>query len=157
MKLPANALDPCDFALAAARLGWRVFPLVPNRKTPLVKDWEHVATTDPAQLNLWFSQWPDANYGVACGPSGVIVVDLDVKNDIDGIRNWAELTAGMDLPAALRVDTASGGQHLYWRGSGVRNSAGQVAPGVDVRGEGGFVVGPGSVVDGSRYTVVVAS
>ena len=80
---------------------------------------------------------------VACGPSGLTVVDLDVKGD--GEANWA--AAGGAAHAAFEVRTWSGGRHLYFRSAGARNTSGRPG-GVDVRGIGGGVFGPGSVVLG---------
>jgi hypothetical protein len=88
---------------------------------------------------------PDGRgHGLATGErSGVIVVDLDVKDGKDGIAEWARLGGG---PETFTVATGGGGLQLYfrWPGFRVRNSQSEVAPGLDIRGDGGFVVMPGS-------------
>ena len=71
-------------ALAYAGLGWAVHPLRPRDKRPLLRDWPHKATTDGRVIQDWWVRWPEANIGVACGPSGLFVIDLDVKGDANG-------------------------------------------------------------------------
>jgi Bifunctional DNA primase/polymerase, N-terminal len=133
--------------LTYAAMGLYVFPCaVKGRdKTPLVK-WGDASTTDPGIIRGWWDRWPDACIGVDCGKSGLIVVDLDVKDGIDGPGNWKNLVDGHDVPATFYVRTPSKGWHLWFRDPGgkYRLSAGKVAPAVDVRAGGGFVVAPGS-------------
>src|SRR3981081_55957 len=72
-----------DWALYIAAMGWHVFPLAPGTKRqPAVKDWENRATTDPDRIRrCWTAdRW---NIGVATGPSGLVVVDLDIPKDGD--------------------------------------------------------------------------
>jgi hypothetical protein len=95
--------------------------------------------------------------GIATGArSGVFVLDIDTKN-VDG---FAELAKLGDLPDTYAVQTPTGGAHLYFRHPGfpVRNSAPKsnpIAPGLDIRGDGGYVVAPGSPhANGGRYEVV---
>ena len=82
--------------------------------------------------------------GVDCGKSGLVVVDLDVKNGVDGVAGWKQLNDGRPRRPYYAA-TPSGGWHLYYRDPAgrYRNCASQVAPGVDVRGVGGYVVAPG--------------
>jgi hypothetical protein len=133
--------------LTYAAMGLYVFPCaVKGRdKTPLVK-WGDASTTDPGIIRGWWDRWPDACIGIDCGKSGLIVVDLDVKDGIDGPGNWKKLVDGHDVPATFYVRTPSKGWHLWFRDPGgkYRLSAGKVAPAVDVRAGGGFVVAPGS-------------
>ena len=163
--------DGVTAALALAERGFAVFPLRPGTKTPAVRrDWEGQATTDAARLREIVR--PAANVGVACGPSRLLVLDLDVAKDIahpggepaddDGgtPRHGAEalraLAAGRELPATLTVATPTGGRHLYYRaphGFRLRNTVGRLGPLIDTRAEGGYVVGPGSIVDGRCYRV----
>lgn len=95
---------------------------------------------------------PGHGVGLATGRrSGVFVVDLDVKGAKDGI---AALEALGDVPPTLAARTGSGGLHLYfqWPGHEVRNSAGKLGPGIDIRGDGGYVVQPPSAhVSGRQY------
>jgi hypothetical protein len=119
----------------------------------------HDATTDPVRIRALFGVAPWATgYGVACGrgPHHLIGLDLDVKHGADGVsalRALAE-THRFALPATVTVLTPSGGRHLWLSAPGpVPNSAGRLAPGIDVRGEGGYVVGPGSRTVAGRYAL----
>ncbi|VXC03764.1 hypothetical protein ARTHRO9AX_210080 [Arthrobacter sp. 9AX] len=143
-------------ALAAAQAGYPVFPVRLWRdeegrlqKTPLVK-WTQESTTDQEHL---LRIWPFKSnaYGIDTGKAGLALVDLDTHSGQDGPGEWAKLLP--DAPKTLVVNTASGGQHVYFRDpSGeIRNSASVLADGVDVRGNGGFVVGPGSEFEGLTY------
>jgi hypothetical protein len=117
----------------------------------------HDATTDPARIRALFAVAPWATgYGVACGrgPHHLIGVDLDVKHGTDGVGALRALAAahGFTVPATVTVATPSGGRHLWLTAPGpVPNSAGRLAPGIDIRGEGGYVVGPGSRTLAGRY------
>jgi hypothetical protein len=126
-------------------------PLTPNG----VKD----ATDDPVQLAAWREQYPFAHWAVATGArSGVIVIDLDRKPGKDGIALLAAMAkARGGLPRTRMVRTGSGGLHLYFKhpGGHVPNSAGKLGPGIDVRGDGGYVVAPGSGhISGGRYKLL---
>lgn len=152
-----------EHALAAAARGWQVFPLKPNEKTPLINHWDEHVTTDEQQIQEWWAKWPDANYGVATGPSELVVIDIDVPKSSGYIEGpygidawcWLVFNAGLKKePRTLEIDTPSGGQHIYWlanKAIEVRNSAGKLAPGVDVRADGGYVVGPGSRTEQGTY------
>jgi len=114
-------------------------------KHPMVR-WRHYEGNEKG---------PSGGYGIPTGSTnGFFVLDLDVKEDRNGIQALLELAAGKPLPDTAAVLTPSGGVHLYWRlppGAWVPNRRGLV-PGVDVRGEGGYVVGPGSPhKNGSTY------
>lgn len=140
-----------DDALELASRGWSLHPCLPGDKRPATK-WRDTATNDPATVSAWWSdEWKTANIGVATGaPSGIIVVDID---DLDSIQTLREKG---DLPSTLTARTPRGGLHLYYRRGQleVPNSAGALAPGVDVRGDGGYVLSPGSSLPNGRYTWV---
>jgi hypothetical protein len=97
---------------------------------------------------------------VNCAASGLLVVDCDVKGAVDGLTAWLALGARHGPPVDTRVvSTGGGGEHWYFTtepGCAIGNSAGRLAPGIDVRGRGGYVVAPPSVVAGSSYDVVTA-
>ena len=149
-----------DAALDLADRGYAVFPChSPARneagcscddptctspaKHPRVR-WREAATDDEDQIREWWAEWPDANIGLATGEvSNLWVLDLDQKEY--GPENFERFRAGRDLEAAV-VKTGGGGAHLYFaweERADVRNRAG-ILRGVDVRGEGGYVVAPGS-------------
>lgn len=134
------------FAREYAQKGWQAFPLKPRDKIPFVK-WTEVATCDVAMLNGWFDNYPDANIGIACGQrSGIIVLDVDA-----GHGGYDSLTKLIDkygaLPQTTVSKTGSGGEHIFFKHPGIeiRNSTGKLGPGLDIRGDGGYVVAPPSI------------
>jgi hypothetical protein len=112
----------------------------------------HDATADPKRLDELFDAAPYATgYGIACGRGNepLLGVDLDRKNGVDGVASLAALAEqhGFSVPETAVIATPSGGLHLWFTGPAgapVRNSAGKLGPGIDVRGYGGYLVGPGS-------------
>lgn len=147
-ELRADDNPTLTWALRYAELGLSVFPVRARTKTPVIKDWQNRATTEPAQIREMWTRHPKAGIGIATGSaSGLVVIDLDTKNGQDGPGNWQRYLAerGIELPPTVTVRTRSGGRHLYYAvpdGADFRNSAGTVAEGVDVRGTGGYVVAP---------------
>lgn len=138
-----------SFALSYAEHGLRVFPLQPRNKIPL-KDfsWNVLATTDAETIKGWWQKWPDANIGIATGKgSGIVVLDVDVTKANGEDTLSAMLVRNGDLPKTINVKTGTGGRHYYFKYPEIeiRNSAGMLGPGLDVRGEGGFVVAPPSI------------
>lgn len=116
-------------------------------KQPHIKGWQEKATTDPAQLRRWWRKWPDAMPAIPTGTrSGIAVLDLDRKNGKDGFQTLRELGHDPDALSPHIITTPSGGQHLYFRHmEGLKQSAGQIGPGVDVRAEGSLVIAPGAI------------
>jgi len=146
-----------EHALAYARMGWAVFPLAPGTKIPIAgsggfKD----ATSDINAVTAWWTVTPDANIGIATGKaSGFWVIDVDMKKGKDGAASLKAFAAQHSgIPAATRrVLTPSGGFHLYIAyddRTPVRNRA-DVLVGVDIRGDGGYVVAPPSVTEIGAY------
>jgi hypothetical protein len=144
-------------ALAAADLGWHVFPCAPGSKRPALKDnWQDLATTDPDRIRAWWAR-QDYNIGIACGPSGLVVIDLDLgSGPVSGAVRLELLCRahGQRYPGGTyTVDTPSGGCHLYFTAPAapVRNSAGRAGPLIDIRADGGYVVGAGSRIGERGY------
>jgi len=144
-----------EIALGYAKTGWPVFPCHPKNKRPLIQNWPEIASTDPAIIEHWWGKYPDAMIGVPTGPrSGIFVVDVDrdLSKNLDG---EAALAALGPIPDTATVETPRGGKHYYFLydvDSPVRNSAGSIARGVDVRGDGGYVIAAGSVnAEGREY------
>jgi hypothetical protein len=144
-------------ALAAAGRGWPVFPVFPGSKRPAIGSWQHHATTDPAALSVWWRHVP-YNVGIACGPAGLLVVDLDRPHGT-ALELAAVLALLQDDPT-YTVETPRG-EHRYYiadESTPLRSTAGQLAAGVDTRGAGGFVLAAGSTrrLDGRlrRYRVI---
>jgi hypothetical protein len=203
---PIPVSDVLPVVLGYAARGWHVIPLVPGGKRPAFPDhpetrcagtdprcraagrhvtWAERATTDPGRITrAWSNLTPHGPFGVgiACGPSGLVVVDLDTaKPDLTADQR-ARLTArladhrlpanatgadvltrlmrsgGHTLPATYTVVTPSGGRHLYFTappGVVLGNTAKSVGPLVDTRARGGQVVAPPTTVDGRPYRVLV--
>ncbi|MFG2194965.1 bifunctional DNA primase/polymerase [Streptomyces sp. NPDC048639] len=162
-----------EAALEAAARGWHVFPLIPGDKRPAVRDWQTRATTDPDRITRCWTYAP-YNIGIATGPSGLVVVDLDTPKNTDDTppAEWAadSVTSGEDVLAVLcerhsqpyphetnTVRTGRGGVHLYFNapeGGELRNTAAKLGWKVDSRAHGGYVVAAGSIVTGRPYTPV---
>jgi len=165
-------------ALSAAERGLAVIPLsrtkLPALRSPHHDDPEsqpchgecgrlghgvYDASTDPARIRELFAAAPWATgYGIACGlpPHHLIGVDLDTKTGTDSSAALRELALRhlFTIPDTVVVLTPSGGRHLWLSGPPdvvVPNSAGRLAPGIDIRGAGGYLVGPGSRTDHGVY------
>jgi KaiC/GvpD/RAD55 family RecA-like ATPase len=140
-------MNPREIAKRYALRGWHVFPCRPD-KQPLTTHGFKDAVGDPAAVDVLWDQYPAAEViGIATGASGLIVVDIDVKGE-DGMAGWRDLVAeyGAKLEDTTMVRTPSGGLHVYYRanGDGIANSASKLAPGIDVRADGGYVIAAGS-------------
>lgn len=171
--------------------GFSVFPLKVGEKTPATpghkaadcngrdpwcrnghQGWEPRATTDPGRIQRGWATIP-YNVGVACGPSRLVVIDLDIPkpdkpipdewklpgiNDGKDIFVWICEAAGMDFPFdTYIVQTPTGGWHLYFQapeGSDYHNTTDGIAPMIDTRANGGYVVGAGSVTAAGAYEVL---
>ncbi|MFF3243231.1 bifunctional DNA primase/polymerase [Streptomyces sp. NPDC002870] len=165
-------------ALSAAERGLPVIPLSPTKlpalRSPHRGDPEpvlcrgecglpghgvHDATTDPAGIRALFAAAPWATgYGIACGrpPHHLIGIDLDTKSSTDSVAalQHVALRHLFTIPETVTVLTPSGGRHLWLTGPPdvvVPNSASRLAAGIDVRGAGGYLVGPGSVSAHGAY------
>ena len=142
-------------ALELADKGFYVFPCVRYEKRPAVTDWESKATTDKEQITKWFSHTTGRNIGVACGPSNLVVLDIDVKNDKMGLDRIDELQEEFgDLPNTASAATPSGGLHYYFRAlehTQARSTVSLIAEGIDTRAGGGYVVAPGSETAEGEY------
>ena len=164
----------CRLAYAAA--GWAVLPVAGRReggcgcrhrdcenpaKHPLTRHGVHDATADPVLIREWWRRSPSANVGIAMGAaSGLVVVDVDLpRGGRESLRVLQQ--SGRQLPPTLTVRTGGGGLHLFYlppRGRRVPNAVArllgvdQPLPGIDLRGDGGYVVAPPSVhASGGRY------
>ncbi|MFF5297256.1 bifunctional DNA primase/polymerase [Paractinoplanes globisporus] len=156
-------------ALSAAVRGWHVFPLRPGDKRPAIDRWEARATIDPDRIRRCWTAGP-YGIGLACGPSGLIVLDFDTRKTgqaapagAEGyLHGWGVFTdlcrdLGHPIPYdTYAVTTGRGGLHLYFRhpdGIELRNTAGLLGWLIDTRAHGGYVVAAGSIVAGRPYTV----
>lgn len=126
-------LTVLEAALAYAKQGRRVHPCRPDNKKPITA-WGSQASTLAYVINIWWSRWPDALIGLCTG-DGLVVVDVDP-------RHGGEFDPDMAL---TRTATTPGGgwHHYYSTTEPIPNAVGLI-PGVDVRGERGYVIAPGS-------------
>jgi putative DNA primase/helicase len=123
-------------------------------KHPRTKNGVHDASTDEAKIRHWWETWEDTNIGVATGKeAGFFALDVDPRKG--GAEALASLEAKHDnLPETLTADTGGGGVHLLFKYPDlpVKNSAGELGPGLDIKGEGGaIVVAPSLHAGGKRY------
>lgn len=143
----------CAAALYYARRGWSVFPLAAGTKVPIAGSRGLLdATTDAERIRGWWRTNPDANVGINCGASGLIVVDVDPRHG--GDATWHELSRRHGDEESLTCITPSGGQHYYFQAGDHRVASGTnvLGPGVDVRAQGGYVVAPPSRLEhGGTY------
>jgi hypothetical protein len=161
-----------EFGIAAleyAKLGWSVFPCCPIRnsctgcgwadckspgKHPLISGGFKNATRDLEQINEWWTRWPDANIGIATGTaSGFFALDLDGE---PAFRELEKLQAQFGkLPKTMTVKTCKGVHQYYCsvKDTTIRSRGRIDNLPIDVRGEGGYVVGPPSNhKSGSQYS-----
>lgn len=134
-----------EAALQYPKNGWAVFPCN-MEKRPITKNGFYDATCDPEVISDWWTCNPDALIGCPTGEKiGLWVLDVDLP---DGPETLASLEAeNGPLPATKEQRTGSGGSQLFFKwidGREVRNSASKLGPGLDVRGEGGYVILPPS-------------
>ena len=145
------------FEEAAVRLamgGYHVFPIKAREKKPLTANGWHDATDNERQILHWWERWPTANIGVACGPTGIAVVDVDSKHGADPREVIAELvldgfpvvwTGEAPEPDERHPDSLPGvrGAHVYLRGGAPTGH--MTLNGVEVRAAGAYVIAPPSV------------
>ncbi|GAB2446850.1 hypothetical protein GCM10027062_30400 [Nocardioides hungaricus] len=169
LRLLHNIANAPDLVTAAGHLGAGgipVLPCVPGGKRPLTRHGFQDASTDPAVIDSWWMQHPDANIGVPTGViGGIDVVDVDVHHDGSGYAAFERARrAGFVEGWAWLVRTPSGGLHAYFQRSSDRVQRSWQVPGkhIDFRGDGGYIIVPPSRVTGddrvrrSYRSIVVA-
>ena len=143
-----------DAALSYAHLGLAVFPLVEGAKNPATAKGFKNASTDEKTVRTWWTRNPNYNIGIACG-NGTMVIDLDVDEakDEDGtatLRKWEDDNG--KLPETATAVTGRGGLHMLYRIDGEVRCSANPKLGVDVRGDGGYIVAPPSIhPNGTQY------
>jgi len=148
--LAAEAKNMKEWALHYAEMGLAVFPLVCRDKVPAVVGGCKVATTERTTIERWWDKNPQYNIGIATGnkSSGLVVIDLDVDKNkgIDGydvLRDWQNKHG--KLPETWQSITGRGGYHYFYKDAIVHSNRVGLYEGVDIRGEGGYIVAPPSV------------
>lgn len=144
-----------EYALYYAKMGLAVFPLVPRGKKPATVNGCKAATMDPVQIAAWWDSTPDFNIGIATGSvsGGLVVIDLDRDEDkgIDGyevLKNWQRENG--ELPETSMSITGRGGYHYFYKDAAQWKNKVGLYEGVDIRGEGGYVVAPPSIHPNGR-------
>lgn len=126
--------------------GWHVFPV--TSKIPTTPHGFKDAVNDPTQIEALFKRYPGDGIALATGKvSGVFVLDVDIKNDAGGDDTLRELeNKNGELPETVQSKTASGGAHYFFKypEDGIGSNASIVGKGLDIRGDGGYVVIPPS-------------
>ena len=134
--------------------GWSVIPVQQGGKRPLV-NWEPYQHRRPEEKEIlgWFRRWPNANLAIVTGKlSELIVLDVDPRHGGDDSLSDLEHRFG-GLPQTVEAISGGGGRHIYFAhpGGTLRNRVG-LAPGIDLRGDGGMIIAPPSVhPNGRRY------
>ena len=164
-------------ALELAERGFWVFPVRPwmagdkesDGKKPAVK-FKNAATREPAAIKAWFASNPRRNVGIYTGKFGdarpdgscgaLVVIDVDNKHGKHGDASLISLELqGLDLPETLTTVTASGtSRHLFFCvPQALPPGVNVLGPGLDIRSDGSYVVGPGSTIDGGEYRFIDAA
>lgn len=151
-----------EHALDYGRRGWPVFPCSPVDKTPMVKSWPAGASRDPDQIRAWWTRHPGAMIGVPMGQAtGVFAIDPDAPDGPDGpdgLAAWRDLVAEHGCAHTHTHVTPSGGMHVLFAWQAHRpvtnREGGLKGSGINVRGQGGYIIVPPSVrQDGREYQV----
>ena len=140
-------------AQGLASFGWPVFPVNPDTKAPFITGWQNRATSDLFGVAELFKDYPSAAIGLITGQkSGLVVIDIDERENFSGLQNFKN--AGHKLPPTITASTPSGGVHLFFKAPSVEvpNSVSKLVEGVDIRGDGGYVIAPPSVTKWGQYS-----
>jgi hypothetical protein len=147
----SRRVDARSAALNYASRGWPVFPCKPGSKQPATHHGFEDATTEPSLITWWWDRIPDANVAIATGAPAIDVFDVDVKPGGNGYGAFNRLKrAGLLAGALAIVRTPSGGLHAYFQGTAQRSGS-LPRQFLDFKATGGYVLAPGSAVDGKPY------
>ena len=143
------------FAIDYASDKLEVFPCISNEKRPLTAHGFKDASLDKQVISDWWGKHPRANIGLPTGKvNNLVVVDVDVKNDAGGMASLKRLQDEYGKFNTRVVLTPSGGLHFYFKYPNdidtIKNRT-NIKPGIDIRADGGYVVAPGSSIDGNFY------
>ena len=151
--------------------GLKIFPVVPNGKTPLIDNWQTECSCDYMQVLYWYTNCPDCNWGLPCTPNNIFVLDLDVhdknKNGIDNfnkiindIKDYPIPIDFYDIYSDTKIqETPSGGIHIIFKTDNelknISNNSNvfENYPGIDIRTDGYIVVQP-SIINDKEYKFV---
>ena len=135
--------------------GQEIFPCEVNGKSPITTNGYKDASSDPNQIKIWWENHPNANIGLATGKdANLVVIDVDVKNDVGGMKSLEQLQMKCGDFDTLMVHSPSGGRHYYFKypqgNDDIRSTTG-LRSGIDIRANGGYIIAPGSTIDGIPY------
>jgi hypothetical protein len=157
-------------AISYASCGWFIFPChekpftcadgeVRKEKSPRTPHGFQDATTETGQITGWWRKFPNALIGLDCGRSGLLVVDIDNKHGKNGFPEWARLS--IDDIGAIKQNTPSGGLHLIFKNSTEIKPPKELAPGLDLKADGGYIIlAPSVILEGEfpgRYEILTGS
>ena len=149
-------------AVTYTRANLAVIPLIVRDKVPLTEHGRDNWCLNPDDVAQYWTLNPTANVGIVTGEvsRGLVVIDIDVHegrtNGLESIAEW-EVATGMKLPETVTFRTGSGGRHLLYRAKGKPRNSTNDSLGIDVRGEGGYIVAPPSIhPNGDSYTEIVS-
>jgi hypothetical protein len=155
MNMEANIINPIIREMA--QNGYRLIPIEPDSKKPCIKEWQNRASSDMQEIEQWAYQFSDCNWAVSA--DGLLVVDIDVRDDVDGHEHVPELkkVAGEAWEEAAVIRTPSGGEHRYFRLTEEQRSDKRIRQKsnclerVDVKTGNAYVLVPPSQINGKRY------
>ena len=149
--------------------GLKIFPVIPNGKTPMIDKWQEECSSDYFQVLYWYEQCPECNWALPCTPNDIFVLDLDRHDpNKDGVDNFNKiLNEYSELPFdmgvleldTLKQTTPSGGMHIIYRSDNeLKNIANNSNvfpkyPGIDIRTDGYIVVEP-SIINDNEYMFI---
>jgi hypothetical protein len=140
------------YAIGYAQRGLPIFPCQQRGKQPACSRGVHDATPNLDRIHSWWGPCNDLNIGLACGePSGLFIIDVDGGEGEATLRKLEEIHGPLP-PTREAITGRNGGRHTYFRlgKHKVRNSAGKLGAGLDVRGTGGYVLLPPSIHPSGR-------
>lgn len=149
-------------ALDLAQAGMFVLPCNPANKRALIESWPDKASDNLDDINDWWTKYPEAAPAIACGKSNIVVLDLDRhSDDADGVAAFKKLVEqNGSIDGVPVTKTPNDGFHIYFsqpvNGSRLNNSRGDLDKGIDVRGEGGYVIAPDARISNDRGYIPVS-
>lgn len=170
-----SRVTPLQFALSYAKSGMFVLPIheAPDGKCscglpgcdspgkhPRCLHGANDATVDETQIRAWWTRWPTANVAIGCGPSGIVVLDIDPRNGGDGSFEALRDELGATAFDTKTQTTAGHGVHYLFRApvEPVGNDTkGKLGPGIDIKAAGGYILVAPSANNGSCYAWEVSA
>lgn len=161
-------MSKLDSALGLAKLGFHIFPLMPDSKLPAIKDYPNKASRDLQTIEDWWidpimETENDYNIGISTSKfndqEALVVIDVDMKPGKEGDKSLEELDMlGKEIPATLTQLTPTGGRHIIYRHNvPLKQGVNVLGNGLDIRSKGGYIVGAGSTIGGKAYTMLMDS